>query len=141
MKNDGRRVLRVEREIQQCLSTLLINQYQGEYPGFLTVGQVKLTGDLRAGKVHLSVFGGDASPADGSAQIAVSGDANLEKWLAFLNYNVTEIQGNVARQLGLRYCPKLEFVKDNSSEKIMHIEKMLHGLQPQVEPTKKPTEG
>ncbi len=118
MKTDGRRVLRVEREIQQCLSTLLISKYQGELPGFLTVGHVKMPGDLRSGKVFLSVFGESAS---------------LEKWLEFLNKNAWEIQESVSRQLGLRYCPRLEFLRDESTDKILNVEKIIHGLHPEPE--------
>ena len=61
MKNmgDGRRVARVEREIQVTIAQFLIRGFKLPLPGLVTVASVKMPADLRAAKVYISVLGSE----------------------------------------------------------------------------------
>ena len=112
MKNvgDGRRKERVEREVQQIISTYLIQNLQSELEGLVTVTRVIMPGDFRSAKVFVSYFSEENSNFDFVKE--------LKKWTA-------DIQNHINHKLQMRYCPKLSFFKDESTESILKIEKLI----------------
>lgn len=116
MKNmgDGRRVARVEREIQATIAQFLIRGFKAPLPGLVTVAQVKMPADLRAAKVYISVLG---SPAD------------QDQALEILQERAFEIQNFIGKELKMRYCPKLTFYPDHTTEQVLKVEKILHELE------------
>ncbi len=115
MKADGRRVPRVEKEVQQCIAQFLIKNYQRSLPGLVTVSRVMMPADLRMAKVYISV-------------LSEKEDA-IEQTIEFLDENVSEIQRFIGQELRMRYCPTLKFFKDETTEKVLKIESILKDLQ------------
>lgn len=116
MKNmgDGRRVARVEREIQATIAQFLIRGFRTPLPGLVTVAQVKMPADLRAAKVYVSVLGSQEQQ-----------DETLE----LLQDRAFEIQNFIGKELKMRFCPKLTFYPDHTTEQVLKVEKILQELE------------
>jgi ribosome-binding factor A len=116
MKNmgDGRRVSRVEKEVQIQIAKYLIAGFSQTLPVIVTVSSVRMPADLRTAKVFISVLGSDEE---------------MEKVLEILQERAFEIQNFIGRELKMRYCPKLTFLKDHTTEQVIKIEKILHDLK------------
>ncbi|MEK2645068.1 30S ribosome-binding factor RbfA [Bdellovibrio sp. BCCA] len=127
MKNmgDGRRVARVEREIQATIAQFLIRGFKTPLPGLVTVSQVKMPADLRAAKVYISVLGSDAQQ---------------EEALELLQERAFEIQNFIGKELKMRYCPKLTFYPDHTTEQVLKVERILHELEEERKATGKTEE-
>lgn len=122
MKNmgDGRRVARVEKEVQMQIARYLISGFSQPLPGIVTVSSVRMPADLRTAKVYVSVLGDD----DESARV-----------IELLQDRAFEIQNFIGRELKMRYCPKLTFFKDHATEQVIKIEKILHNIKNQSSPS------
>ncbi len=116
MKNmgDGRRVARVEREIQATIAQFLIRGFKTPLPGLVTVASVKMPADLRAAKVYVSVLGSDK---------------DQELALELLQERAFEIQNFIGKELKMRYCPKLTFYVDHATEQVLKVERILSDLE------------
>ncbi len=115
MKNmgDGRRVARVEREIQVTIAQFLIRGFKLPLPGLVTVASVKMPADLRAAKVYISVLGSEEQK---------------EEVVELLQERAFEIQNYIGKELKMRYCPKLTFHTDHATEQVLKVERILHDL-------------
>lgn len=116
MKNtgDGRRVARVEREVQQTVAQFLISGFKLQLPGIITVARVQMPGDLRSAKVYVSVLG-DPKLLDEAVDI--------------LQERAYEIQNYLGKELKMRYCPKLTFYPDHETAEILKVERILQDLE------------
>lgn len=94
-----RRVLRVQKSIRDVLSIHLITRYQAEFSCMISIPDVKLSPDLRHAKVLISCLD----------QPALS-----EKVVVLLNETIGEIQSHLARQLNMKFCPRIQFLPDQS---------------------------
>jgi ribosome-binding factor A len=115
MKNvgDGRRVARVEKEVQIQIAQYLISGLSTPLPGLVTVTHVKMPSDLRTARVFISVLGEGTVPED---------------VIELLQKRAFEFQNYIGKQLKMRYCPKLTFMKDHTTEEVLKIEKILFDL-------------
>ncbi len=111
---DGRRVQRMERELQQTIATYLVSGFKTPLPGLVTVARVQMPGDLRTAKVYISILGADDSRED-----------VLER----LKERAFEIQDYLGRHLQSRFCPKLSFYLDDATENVLKIERILYDLE------------
>lgn len=118
MKNmgDGRRKVRVEREVQELISRFIINELRHDLPGLVTVTRVQMPADFRTANVYLTYFSGETEQSD--VQSSVDAASVLQSW-------ARDIQDEIGRTLKMRYCPKLTFFNDETTEKILKIEKII----------------
>jgi ribosome-binding factor A len=78
--------------------------------GFITVTDVRVTGDLQQATVFYTVLGDDTQKADTAAALeSVKG----------------VLRSEVGRQTGVRHTPSLDFVADAVPENAAHIEDLL----------------
>lgn len=113
-KQDGRRVARVEREVQQAIAQFLIAGFKSPLPGLVTVSRVMMPGDFRTAKVYVSVLGSDEDRAEA---------------LEVLSDRAFEVQRFIGDELRMRYCPKISFFLDDTTEHILKIDRILHDLE------------
>ena len=111
---DGRRVQRVEREVQGILSRFLLGTFKGDLPGIVTVTSVQMTSDLKSARVRISVLNGTPEDQQAATKILQSRAVEMQKYLA--------------NELPLRFTPKLQFQADQSLEKVLKIDQILHDL-------------
>lgn len=110
----GRRVARVEQEIQKTIAQFLISGFRHPLPGLVTVARVMMPGDLRTAKVYVSVLGDDAVRKEA---------------LETLQERAFEVQNYIGKELRMRFCPKLSFYLDDTTEHVLRIDRILHDLE------------
>lgn len=122
MKNmgDGRRVARVEREVQSVISTFIISRLQRELPGLITVARVQIPADLRQARVYVSLLQTNVEELDKTPQAKV-----LKEAVAILQSWAPDIQDEIGSKLDMKYLPKLTFFADETTEKILKVEKII----------------
>lgn len=115
MKNtgDGRRVQRVEQEVQKTIAQFLIKGFRERLPGLVTVARVMMPADLRTAKVYVSVLGDDKQ---------------REEAVEILQSQAFDVQNFIGRELRMRYCPRLTFYLDDTTEQILKIDRILHEI-------------
>jgi ribosome-binding factor A len=113
-ENDGRRQQRVEQEVQKTIAQFLISGFRHPLPGLVTVARVLMPGDFRTAKVYVSVLGTEAE---------------RDEALDTLQEKAFEVQNFIGRELKMRYCPKLTFFHDDTTDHVLKVERILHELE------------
>ena len=91
------RVLKLADQIKEIVAAMLERRVKDPRLGFVTVTDVRLTGDSREATVFYTVLGGDADHAGTAA--ALQSATGL-------------IRSQVGKQLGLKFAPTLAFIPD-----------------------------
>ena len=112
--SDDRRILRVEREIKERLSQILLSELKIPLPGFVSIVEVKASPDLRNAKVYVRVAGTDKDRSEAETILM-----DQRAW----------IQGQVAKDLKLRFNPVLKFLIGGSTPgPVDEVEELLANL-------------
>jgi ribosome-binding factor A len=120
------RVLKLADQIKTIVAEMLERRIKDPRLGFVTITDVRLTGDTREATVFYTVFGEDA---DWAATAAA-----LESATGLLRSTVGE-------RLGLRYAPTLAFVPDAVPESARQIEELLAAARASDDEVAKRREG
>ena len=104
------RVRKVADRIQVIVAEMLERRVKDPRLGFVTVTDVRVTGDTQNASVFYTVFGEDE-------QVAASAAA-LESAKGL-------IRSEVGKQLGMRHVPTLEFIHDALPETARHLDDLL----------------
>lgn len=104
------RVLKLADQIKVITAQMLERRIKDPRLGFVTITDVRLTGDTREATVFYTVLGDDADRA--GTQAALQSATGL-------------IRSQIGKQLGLRFTPTLVFVLDAVPESARHIEDLL----------------
>ncbi|MEK6553904.1 MAG: 30S ribosome-binding factor RbfA [Bdellovibrionota bacterium] len=110
---DSRRILKVEKELQQLIASYIARGVGQKLYGLVSVSRVQVTEKLRTAKVFISVLGSDED-RDNSMEI--------------LNERLKDIQKHVASKLSMRFTPRLSFTIDHGFEHMIKIESLLHDI-------------
>lgn len=131
MKNtgDGRRKVRVEKEVQEVISRFIIEQMRHDLPGVVTVTRVQMPADFRTAHVYITYFAAPQEEGEKMIDAAVL----LQRW-------AKDIQDEIGHVMKMRYCPKLTFHNDEATEKILRIERILSNITTDPELAKKLSE-
>lgn len=105
---------RVSGLIQQALSDILLKEVNDPRLDMATITHVKLTKDLRIARIYFS--------APGGPEKIVAARNGFNSALGF-------VKAALARRLGLRYMPDLEFFYDESFDYGAHIENLLDSIR------------
>ena len=104
------RVRRVADRIQVVVAEMFERRIKDVRLGFVTITDVRVTGDTQHASIFYTVLGDEAQRAESAAAI------DSAKGL---------IRSAVARELGMRHAPTLEFILDALPETAAHIEDLL----------------
>ncbi len=104
------RVRRVADRIQVVVAEMLERRIKDARLGFVTITDVRVTGDTQHASIFFTVLGDETQRAESVAAIESA------KGL---------IRSEVAKQLGMRHAPTLEFILDALPESAAHIEELL----------------
>ena len=102
---------RVNEAVREVLSMAITNDLKDPRIGFVTVTSVDTSPDLRHAHVYVSVLG---DPQERDASLA-----GLASSHGFL-------QSRVASELRLKHTPQLDFRFDDSIDRGLRIERLLH---------------
>jgi ribosome-binding factor A len=104
------RVVKLADQIKVIVAEMLERRIKDPRLGFVTVTDVRLTGDSREATVFYTVLGSEAERADTAA--ALHSATGL-------------IRSQVGKQLGMKFTPTIEFVPDAVPENARQIEDLL----------------
>ena len=104
------RVLKLADQIKVIVAEMLERRIKDPRLGFITVTDVRLTGDSREATVFYTVLGTDEDRAGTAA--ALRSATGL-------------IRSQVGKQLGLRFAPTLAFILDEVPETAKQIDELL----------------
>ena len=107
------RTEKVASLIKEEISVIFQRNFGMEEYGFITVTEVHMSPDLKIAKVYISVFG-DA--------------ARKEKTLSKLEEQKGFIRSTLGHNIRLKFTPSLAFYLDETLDRAMHIENILHKI-------------
>jgi ribosome-binding factor A len=113
VSESDKRAQRVGVLIQHELANVITNEMKDPRVGFVTVTEVRVTGDLRGAKVFVSVLG----PPEQRA-------ASLEGLRAAAGY----FKHVLASRVDLRWVPDLEFEADETLDKAERLETLMQAI-------------
>ena len=105
---------RVSGQIQKVLSGLILKGLKDPALSMTTITGVDMSPDLKNARIHYVTTGG-ASEREKT-------EKGFKRALGF-------IKRELAKELGLRYMPKLKFYYDESFDYGSHIETILHSIK------------
>ncbi|UOQ56470.1 30S ribosome-binding factor RbfA [Leucobacter allii] len=101
---------KVAERIQQIIARRLEKGLRDPRLGFVTITDVRVTGDLQHASIFYTVYGDEEAQTDTAAALrAATGMLRTE----------------VGRQLGTRLTPTLEFIHDELPESAQHLNDLL----------------
>ena len=104
------RVLKLADQIKVIIADMLERRIKDPRLGFVTITDVRLTGDSREATAFYTVLGTDQEQAGTAAALASATGL---------------IRSQVGKQLGLKFTPTLTFVADAVPENARQIEELL----------------
>ena len=104
------RVRKIADRIQVIVAEMLERRIKDPRLGFLTITDVRLTGDSQQATIFYTVYGEEAE--------RTSSAAALESAKGLL-------RSEVAKQLGMRHAPSLTFIHDALPENARHLDEVL----------------
>src|SRR5690625_2486248 len=108
------RVRRMAERIHQLVAQLLDTRVKDPRLGFITITDVRVTGDLQHATVFYTVLGEESDRAGTSAALASAKGM---------------IRSEVGKNLGVRLTPTIEFALDEVPDTAAHLEDILRQTQ------------
>ena len=112
-RSQDKRSQRVGQMLQEEISRLLISGLHDPRIGFVTITEVRVTGDLRHARIYISAY---------------SEKEEREESLAGLNAAAGFIKRELGMVLRLKFVPDLEFVLDQTLDGAQRLEEVLGAI-------------
>ncbi len=113
------RTERVAGEIKKALSAALLLDYPDLTDGLITITQVRMSPDLRSGRVYVSIMGGTSNP---------------QHVLSDLQEVAPRLRGAVGRAVRLKFTPELFWYIDDTEEEAQKIEEIFKKIRSERRP-------
>jgi len=104
------RAAKVAERIQQIIARRLEKGLRDPRLGFVTITDVRVTGDLQHASVFYTVYGSEQELADTAAALKAA---------------TGMMRSEVGKQLGTRLTPALEFIHDELPDSAQHLSELL----------------
>ena len=115
------RVRKIADRIQVIVAEMLERRIKDPRVGFVTITDVRVTGDTQQATVFYTVLGaGDDEAAQAGTAAALESAKGL-------------LRSEVAKQLGMRHAPTLTFIHDALPENARHLDEVLARAKAQDE--------
>jgi ribosome-binding factor A len=111
------RVRKIADRIKEIVAEMLERRLKDPRLGFVTITDVRVTGDTQHATIFYTVLAGAAGEESDEAALAATAAA-LESGKGL-------IRSEVGKQLGMRHVPTLEFVADALPETARHLDEVL----------------
>lgn len=103
------RRLRVQDLLREEISLIIQREMQDRGLGFITVVEVRMSEDLKIGKVYVSIYGDEETQKNSFEALKKS-----KGYIKFL----------LGKRVQLRYMPELTFVLDDTLERAQRLEEI-----------------
>lgn len=114
------RAARVADRIKEIIATRLEKGLRDPRLGFVTITDVRVTGDLQHASVFFTVYGSEQEREDSAAALKAA---------------TGMLRSEVGKQLGTRLTPTLEFIADELPENAQHLSQLLNEARTRDEET------
>lgn len=104
------RAAKVAERIQQIIARRLEKGLRDPRMGFVTITDVRVTGDLQSASVFYTVYGSEEEQADTAAALKAA---------------TGMMRSEVGKQLNTRLTPTLEFIHDELPDNAQHLNELL----------------
>lgn len=104
------RYIKVGEQIKQIVASYLERRLKDPRLGFVTITDVRMTGDGREASIFYTVLGGEQERADTAAALEAARGM---------------IRSTVGKQLGMKFTPSITFILDAIPETAAEIEAVL----------------
>lgn len=104
------RAAKVAERIQQIIARRLEKGLRDPRMGFVTITDVRVTGDLQSASVFYTVYGSEQEQADTAAALKAA---------------TGMMRSEVGKQLNTRLTPTLEFIHDELPDNAQHLNELL----------------
>lgn len=111
---DPARARKIAERTKTLVAEFVERRVKDERLGFVTITDVRVTGDLQHASIFYTVFGSDEERTNTAEA--------LEDWRG-------RIRSHVGKGLGIRLTPSLEFIPDAIPEGAAHIEEALEAAR------------
>lgn len=111
-----KRMLRVNELLKREIGQILERHFCPQINGLLTVTRVETAPDLRQAVVWVSIYG------------AAMDEKEQQKIVQQLNQQRATIQRQIARNVVLKYTPRLDFRLDSNLDKVDRVWQLLDSL-------------
>ena len=118
------RIVRINELVQREISDILRQRYTAESVA-ITVSEVRVSPDLRDGRVFVAIIGDQATVAD------------RFRWI---QKKAPEIREELSKRIVLKFLPRMTYVLDKSSDRVARLLSAMDAIEPSREPTGEPTE-
>lgn len=109
------RVEKLEQLIKEQVSYFFLHKMQDEEFGFVTVTDVKLSGDLKLAKIYLSVLQKE----------------RRNYVLSRVNVRLGQIRTDLAHSIRIKFVPELKFFIDDTLDYVEKIEGLINEIHKQ----------
>lgn len=113
-KKHDRRQVRIEKQIQESLATFLLTNLNVAEDGLVSVTKVQIPRDLRTAEIYVHQYG--------------KSNVDHKHLIEKLEKRVGLIQKHISHELKLRFCPRLEFLYDESFDKTLKVDKLIYDM-------------
>ncbi|WIY81578.1 30S ribosome-binding factor RbfA [Propionimicrobium sp. PCR01-08-3] len=117
------RIAKLEDQIQRIIAQMLERRVKDPRLGFVTITEVRLTGDAREATVFFTDLG---RSLDGREADAEGGKVDTA---AALESAKGLLRSTIGQRLGLKFTPTLTFVRDASEQTAQDMEDLLARVQ------------
>lgn len=107
------RVEKVQELMKQEVSKIILNELKDPRIGFVTVTEVKATGDLRSAKIYVSLMGTEEQ---------------IKSCWAGLTSSLGYIRREIGQRIRLHFTPEISFEVDKSLDYSDKIQKLLNEI-------------
>lgn len=119
------RIVRINELVQREISDILRRRHTAEAVA-ITISEVRVSPDLRDGRVFVAIVGDDTAVAD------------RFRWL---QRKAPEIREELSKRIVLKFLPRLTYVLDKSSDRVARVLQALDRIGPPAEPSTEPGHG
>jgi ribosome-binding factor A len=116
MPREFSRSQRVAAQMQRELALIIQSEIRDPRLGLITINEVELSRDLAVAKVYFTVLG--------KARDQIKKDHDI------LNRSIPFIRRELGKRMRIRLLPELRFIYDESLDKGMRIDRLIHDMDP-----------
>ena len=118
------RIVRINELVQREISDILRQRYTAESVA-ITVSEVRVSPDLRDGRVFVAIIGDQATVAE------------RFRWI---QKKAPDIREELSKRIVLKFLPRMTYVLDKSSDRVARLLSAMDAIEPRREPAGEPTE-
>ncbi len=118
------RIVRINELVQREISDILRQRYTAESVA-ITVSEVRISPDLRDGRVFVAIIGGQAT---------------VTERFRWIQKKAPDIREELSKRIVLKFLPRMTYVLDKSSDRVARLLSAMDAIEPRREPAGEPTE-